>query len=262
MPVIENVVIPYYEINSSYNHLVDNAPLSAIVTRISLVNDQVDNNTQILNSAIGTVGTLANRLSASLNDDGSLKTVAINNALHSIAEHIDGGGMVRMVDAERSKLSFIADNATSFALNVQTPSTIRMFLNETAVLQPSDSITWRTSGQNIYADTNFPATVHEHHYGLIPAHVNLITPDYTNYYVTSVATPYMEGSLRIFINGVRLNAYSTVMIPFGAPTVSYVALSYTEDTATSGVVTSGKFTLSQAISSAANIVVDFDVLYV
>jgi hypothetical protein len=240
-----------YQPLDPYNHVVDNTPILGLITRVDLVNAQVDNNTTILNSAIGTQGTLANRLAQSINDDGSLKTVAIDNALHSIAEHIDSGGFVRMTLAERDKLSFIAPQATSFQCQVSTISGIRTFSNETMVISPSDSITWRAVGETIFADTNFPTTVrHRHYYNIIPVPQNLITPDYKNYYTSSVATPYMTGSLRVYVNGIRLND----SVPTGS-------LMYSEGLDVDGVVTSGAFSLSQAISASAVIIIDFDVLF-
>ena len=52
---------------------------------------------------------------------------------------------------------------------------------------------------------NFPQSVrHVHYYGIIPVPTNLITPDYIHYQVTSIATPYKAGSLRVYLNGIRL----------------------------------------------------------
>ena len=261
MPNIELVSVIQYQPLDSYNHIVDNRPIIGLSTQISLVNAQVDINTQILSDSIGTQGTLANRLNQSINQDGTLKVTAINNALHNIADHLDDSTYVRMLATERAKLSFIADNATSFELDVHTVSTIRMFSNDTVTLQPSDTVIWRVCGNDVYADANFPTTaIHTHYYGLVPESQDMVFPDYQDYQ-TPDATPYIEGSLRVYVNGIRLNNVDVVYVPVGNPgVITWMTLSYTEDTATSGVVTSGQFSLSQAIPSSASIIIDFDVL--
>lgn len=258
MPAIETIPVPTYQPLDPYHHTVDNLPIEGLIDRITLVNTQVDLNTNILNSAIGTQGTLANRLAQSINDDGSLKTVAIDNALHSISEHLDGGGYVRMTLDERTKLSFISPNATSLAINISTISGTIPFVDDTLEFGASDSIVWRYDGVRIMPDMNFPAAVrHVHYYGLIP-----ITSDHHNYTTTTLSTAYKSGTLRVYINGARLNQTANVYVPFGQPgSVSYTAMKYTEGTATSGVVTGGDFSLSTTISTSASIVIDFDVMY-
>lgn len=255
--------VPSYQPLDPYNSVTDNLPITGLIERIFLVNNQVDVLTTIMNSAIGTQGTLANRLNQSLNPDGSIKTVAIDNALHSIAQHVDTANFVRMTFAERSKLSFIANDATALQLQVQTPSGIVGYINQAVLIEPSDSITWRVSGNTIFADTNFPASVrHTHHYGVVAVPTNLVFPDYQHYFVSSVASPYQQGSLRVYVNGVRLNENVSVYVPTGQPgIVSWQLFSYSEDVATGGIVTTGKFTMSSPIPSTANIVVDFDVLF-
>lgn len=262
MPDIENVPVPLYQPSDPYHHIADNVPIIGLIERVNMVNAQVEVVSVELNAAIGSQGTLANRLAQSINDDGTLKTSAIDNALHSIAEHIDADGYVRMQIEERSKLSFIASAATSLNIAVETPSTTRLFTNEEMVLRPSDSITWRTDGDNVFADTYFPASaIHRHYYGIVPAHQNTSTPDYQNYKVNSVATPYAEGSLRVYVNGVRVTG-TTVYVPIGMPgVVSYLALSLSEDTATDGIVSTGQFSLSSAIPSSATLTVDFDIVF-
>jgi hypothetical protein len=236
----------------------DNLPINGLIERVFLVNNQVDLNTTTLLESIGTQGTLANRLAQSINDDGTLKTTAIDNALHSIEEHLDTNDFVRMRLDERQKLSFIAANATSLGINVTTISGAVSFLNTTLELEGSDSITWRYSGGKLSADTNFPSSVrHVHHYNIVP-----VTSNYKNYTTTSISTAYKEGSLRVYVNGVRLDQTNSVYVPFGAPsTITWTALKFSEGTATSGVVTGGDFSLSTTISSASKVVIDFDVLY-
>jgi hypothetical protein len=258
MPNIENIDVPVYQPLSPYNHLVDNLPIYGLIDRITSVNNQVDLNNLVLSSAIGTQGTLANRLAQSINADGSLKTTAIDNALHNIAEHLDGNGYVRMTLDERAKLSFIAAHATSLTINIDTISGTVPFANTILEIEPSDSITWRFDNGKIAADTNFPASVrHAHYYGIVPYTTNRL-----NYKTSSVATAYKQGSMRVYINGVRLNQNVSVYVPIGVPSsTTWTAFSFTEDSATNGIVTTGGFTMSATVPSSANVVIDFDILY-
>jgi len=169
-----------------------------------------------------------------------------------------------MTNMERAKLSLIADEATKFGVRFTTISGIIAFNQGYLDVQPSDTITWRYAGGSIYADNAFPSSVrHVHYYGVNPVPVNLISPDYINYKTTSVATPYKSGSLRVYLNGIRLSPNATVNVPIYNGS-SYVPTPYTfsEDTEVSGgVVTSGLFSLSGAINANITIFVDFDVLY-
>ncbi len=118
---------------------------------------------------------------------------------------MDGDGYVRMTTGERAKLSNIADSATNFGLRVNTISGIIGFNDGYVDVYPSDTVTWRYAGGALYADSAFPSTVrHVHHYNVTPIAQNTLSPDYENYKTTSVATPYREGSLRVYLNGIRL----------------------------------------------------------
>lgn len=266
MPNLDLIPVPSYGPLTPYHHLADQAPIDALITRIDLVNSAVDIDTNVLSDAGGTAGSLANRLAQSLNDDGSLRTVAIDNALHSIAEHMDAGGYVRMTNAERAKLSLIADEATNFGLTFNTISGVIGCFNQGCLnFEPSDTITWRYANGAIYADNAFPGAVrHVHYYNNAPVPVNLLSPDYINYKTTSIATPYQEGSLRVFLNGVRLTPNTTVNVPIFNGT-SYVPTpySYSEDESSvaHGMIMSGLFSLSSAINANIVISIDFDVLY-
>lgn len=285
MPQIELVPVQLYQGTEPYNSDIDNRPLQELIDRILLVNSQVDIDANILRQSIGSAGTLAQRLAKSLNDDGSLKTVAIDNANHNIANHTDGSivisgvphSYVRMTVEERAKLSLVAEEATSLQImfdldsipsaipsNISVVSNVDVvFDNELLHFKQSDSITWRIdSAGGIYADTNFPDSVrHNHFYDFTPVNQNLITPDYTNYKVTSVGTPYKEGTLRVYINGMRLSQSNSVYIPFNFTISgpSWELISYTENTADiDGIVQNGQFSLSIAITASDIIRVDFD----
>jgi Holliday junction resolvasome RuvABC DNA-binding subunit len=129
--------------------LYDNLPLRNIYIRQELINDAVNINSDILRQAVGTQGTVSNRLAQSINDDGTLKASAIDGAKHNIAQHKDGQAtvssaelaaltalgysvsnpvpFVRMTLAERDKLSLMASEATAFKLQLDTPSNVVLF---------------------------------------------------------------------------------------------------------------------------------------
>lgn len=259
-----------YQPLDPYHHIADNGPIIDLENNISRVNDVVEVHDEIITSAIGTQGTLANRLNQSLNDDGSLKTTAVDNADHSIASHTDGNGFVRMTDSERDKLGNITTDATNLKIEVDCPSTTVLYDNGTLVLKGSDSINWRTDSGGVYADVTFPLTSrHRHYYDVKPTPVNSLTPDYQTYYTTSVATPYAVGSLRVYVNGIRISHEDNDIspppdskFPRISSGTSWVSLNYTEDTGniTAGMVTTGLFTLSNPILSTDRIVIDFDIL--
>lgn len=253
-----------YQALDPYNHVVDNQPIEDLELNLGIINTQVDLNTLAISDSIGTQGTLANRLNQSINDDGSLKTEAIDAAAHSIAEHTDDGGFVRMTDSERSKLDLIASGATDLKIMVEAISTTPLFDTGTVTIKESDSISWRVTGTEVYADVAFPlASRHQHYYNIEPYPVVPLSPDYQNYYTTSVQTAYKEGSLRINVNGMRINPTNSndpILFPRASgDEATWVELSYDEDTATDGIVTSGKFTLSDAIDSSDRIYIDFDI---
>lgn len=259
MPAINTIPVNPYEPNSAYNHLVDNAPILEIIEQLNTINTQVDLNTLELLSAIGTAGSLSNRLNQSLEQDGSLMSSAIDSALHSIEEHTDTADYVRMTAAERNKLTLIDDEATSLTIVAETDDDGDLtFDNTTLTIAPSSSIVMNYVAGKLQFETDFPSSVrHNHYYGL-----EAVTSNYLDYIVTSIATAYKENSLRVYVNGVRLNTDHTVYVPFNSSgSVTWTLLKFTEGTATSGIVTAGDFTLSATISSSASVIVDFDVLY-
>jgi hypothetical protein len=264
------IQIRRYQPLDPYHHVADNGPIEDIEENLNLINNAVEVNNEILTEAIGTQGTLANRLAQSIEPDGSLKPEAVDKALHSISEHIDGGGYVRMTDDERAKLADIAVGATDVELQVYTLSNTVLYDNGIVKLRGSDSISWRVDVNGVYADVNFPLTSrHRHYYDVKPVALNPLSPDHQNYVTTSTNTAYVAGSLRVYVNGVKISHQDNDV---GAPpdvkyprisggNATWVSLNYTEDTASlvSGIITSGKFTLSAPILSSDRIMIEFDI---
>jgi hypothetical protein len=256
MPILPP--IREYQPEDQYNHIVDNIPINDIKDVTTVINGTVESIRYDLVESAGTHATLAQRMMQSLNDDGTLKTSAVDDTTHSIASHTDQDGYVRMTDAERAKLATIASNSTNLSLSVETPSSTVAYDTGIVTLKGSDSITWRIDNQDIYADVDFPLTVrHRHYYDITPDHVTPITPDYINYYANTGHTAYRAGSLRVFINGVRVHADGS-KVPIHGVATTWTTIGYSEDTAVGDDVPSGKFVLTSAITISEVISVDFD----
>jgi hypothetical protein len=260
MPNISLIPEVLYQAMMPYHVDYDNLPLRTILSREEIINDAVDINSQMMREAIGTSGTLSNRLRIAINDDGSLKPATVDAALHNIAYHTDGtdgvNNYVRMLDDERDKLALIADEATALSLRIQTPSSTISFIDDIIEVQPTDTITWEVDAPNILkAHMAFPTTaVHRHYYGLAPVPITLI-PDYINYKTTSLSTPFIADSLRVYINGIRIFSDDDVYVPDFLVQHWYLTY-FTPDPVT------GTFALSRAITVDDIIRIDFNALYV
>lgn len=259
MPRIELIDPVYFAPNDPYHWEIDNVPLKNIIQRQNLINLALDNALDQMRDAIGTQGSVANRLNQSLNADGSLKTTAVDDALHSIEEHEDTDDFVRMTKIQSDKLDLVASEATNLEFSISSDGSVFLTFDEGVLkLMPSDTITPRIEAPNeLMFDLAFPATAaHRHFYGQTPVHVVPLDPDYLNYKVTSVATPYIDESLRIYINGVRIFEDDDVYVPGNLVDDPWTLLSFTSD------ATNGTFALSTAISDDDIIKIDFDISFV
>lgn len=290
MPDLTKMPVPLYAADQPYHWEYDNLPLKALEDRDIAINNAVDNQSQILQDAAGSQSNVAVRLDQSLEDSGDLKPIAIDQAVHNIAMHEDGSAtlsisqidiyentygyvlsnpvpFVKMLEAERDKLALVANNATSFALEVFIPtpsnislipsafcaSNICLFDNTVVQLQPSEYIGWEVENPNVIKPVlNLGVEfAHRHYYDLEP-----ITSDYINFSVNNVNTQFMEGSLRVYINGVRLSSeYEVYYAPATTPNnSSWLPNKFTPNH------TNGTFQLAYPISSSDIIRIDFDVL--
>jgi hypothetical protein len=245
--------------------------------RIDVVNAAVDLDTKAITDAIGTTGSLSNRLNKSINLDGTLNISAVDNTLHDIAFHKDSSisltpsqislidplnvyelpsivPFVRMLQAERDKLMLIANSATALQIEVQSLSNILLFTDQTVQFATSDTITWNIepAGGGVYkltANSTGP-TPFVAYDNLIPQNSLL---DYVNYSVNAFHTAYIDGSLKVYINGVRIFEDGLVYVP------SYsVNPVYTKNAFTSSP-NDGTFVLHTAITSNDVIRIDFKV---
>lgn len=256
MPRIELIPEVLYEPNTPYHWETDNLPLKAIIQRQELINLALDNVIEQVRDGAGTAGSMANRLNQSINEDGSLKTAAVDETLHSIEEHTDTDDYVRMTKVESDKLALIANEATDLKFQVDVDSSSStLFSSGTVIVEPSTTITPTITAPNIVKfHMVFPeSAAHQHYYGLNPVHANLLDPDFTNYKVNSMATPFVADSLRVYVNGVRIFSDVAVYAPGALITDAWTLLSFNPDEV------SGTFALSTAITVDDVIKIDFDI---
>lgn len=280
MPDLSKLPVPKYDPLHPYHWEYDNIPIDNLALRDELINGELEQHAKIIRDSSGNQGTLDNRLNQSINQDGSLKSSAIDESAHNIAEHSDGSKtvdvpeldyynntlnypdvanpvpFVRMLEAERDKLSRIADEATKITFEVETPSNVLVIEEGPIALGTSAGIQWDITAP-VPPSTAITLTpvltipidfAHRHYYDLEP-----ITTDYLNFKVTSVNTPYIEGSLRVYINGIKITTDYQVYVPGNLITDAWSLQSFTPDH------TAGTFELYAAITSDDIIRIDFDI---
>ena len=117
-------------------------------------------------------------------------------------------------------------------------------------------MTWEVDAPNkIKANLGFPIeAAHRHFYDQPAIPSNQMQPYYQNYSVNSETTPYIAGSLRVFLNGIRLSAVHGVYAPGSLVNDAWTLLSYTED------AVGGAFTLSTPVSQEDVVRIDYDIL--
>jgi len=255
MPDLSGIPVRRHQPLDPYDHVHDNQPIDDLTAQVDSVNDSVESMRAILASAIGSQPDLATRLAQSLEADGDLITSAVDDALHSIEAHEDTDDFVRMTAAERAKLDLVAANATRLAVLVpfagdDDPTT---FDDGNVEFVESDTVQFREDDGKIAFDIKIPiSSKHIHYYDVTP-----VTSDRVNYTVNGVPTAYKAGSLRVYVNGIRLSTTATVTVPVTGVATS---LLYAEGDDTAGVVTDGDFNLNLAVGVADVVRIDFDFL--
>ncbi len=254
MPDLSLIPITRYNALQPYHVSYDNLPIDGLITQIGIVNDAVDIVSSDVQNSVGSQPSLWQRLAQSLNDDGTLKVSAINNALHNIGYHTDGTGpdsisYVRMQDIERDKLALIADEATNMTIEVQTISNVVMFNQGPLILEPSLGINWTVTPPNMISpQLTFPLSgLHRHYYDVTPLTSNWLT------YTTGLPTAYIDESLRVYINGIRLSDSGNVYVPSATITAPWTLNQFTQSVDMLG------FTLQNAITAHDTIRIDFDI---
>ena len=271
MPNLSTLPIPLFQPTDAYHFDYDNIPLNVVVRRENLINLAVDNLVAQTANAAGTQGSFNNRLNQSINADGSLISTAIDAALHLLSQHTDDpfgteeqydawlasrtGPFVRMEKAESDKLANIANDATDIVIQViNDDNTVIAFDSGIVKFIPSSTVNWRITAPNqISADLGFPiASAHQHFYDQDPLH----DPDTdTLYYINSEHTAYIEGSLRVYINGLRLSSSAAIYVPGALVNDPWTLLTFAPDPET------GSFSLSTTIAEEDIIRIDYDISF-
>lgn len=266
MPNINSIPEVLYEPNQPYHYYYDNLPLRNILTRIGLVNIQVETNADMIRGAAGTAGSIDARLNASLEADGSLKAEALDGAVHGIGSHSDGDGYVRMTEDERAKLELVQPESNRLLVEVEDSYPT---VGDTVTI--SDGIVRLRGSSSVLLDFEAPDvirfhsafppdTAHRHHYSLAPAD-QTSPPDLKNFKTTTLGTPYMEGSLRVYVNGVRLSG-SAIPVPSYGSGSSSSSLSFVQNGIADENHLDGIFSLMVALSEGDVIRIDFDEQFV
>lgn len=274
MPDLTKLPVPQHTGGQPYHAHYDNIPLEVLADRDYVINGEVDYQSQVLKDAAGTQGNVANRLNQSIEENGDLKTAAVDEALHNVAEHTDGSrtvdtdeleyyvdtlgyaavtnpvSFVRMLESERDKLALIADEATDLMIQVETPSNITLFDEGTIEFAPSASIHWEITAPNVVKPVLTISTdfAHRHYYD-IGLENGLSTEDYITF---DTPTPFVEGSLRVYINGIRLSSEIEVYYPSN-PVATWTLIQFTPD------FEAGTFELSTEITEDDIIRVDYEI---
>jgi len=277
MPRIELINVPLYNPNDPYHWQFDNLPLQNLMRRQNLINLALDDLITQTRDAIGTQGSFANRLNQSIAPDGSLKKTAVNDTMHDMGDHTDdewgdseaydlwvasrNAPFVRMEKADSDKLANIASGATNFSLQVQRDEDgedVVSFTSGYLKFLPSSSVTWEIEAPNkLKAHLGFPvASAHRHFYDQIPVDYNSSSPDLKKFKVNSTSTVYVEGSLRVFVNGMRLSASEAIYVPGELVNDPWSLLTYTPNHE------EGTFLLSASLSEEDVIRIDYDIQYV
>ena len=264
-------IVQLYQGLQPYFYDVDNLPITDLIENDNRINTACDANSQLISDAIGNAGSLALKLNTCMDSLGNLLQTAVDNAQHHIGEHYEAivnplvnDYYVIMMNSERQKLSSVTDNATALTISMWSGAyggnlVETLYTNEHVEFIPSETINWTTSIQSghqyVSAQLAFGGAFVQHNYGATPT-----ASDYRDYTVPT--GNYVSGTLRVYINGIRLLespsfANSNLLyVPsyVNAPTsISWVQNSYEEVDPDSGT-----FTLYNAITVYDTIQVDFD----
>jgi len=130
---------------------------------------RLKNDRKILTDSIGTQGTLCSPPRSSLNPDGSLKNRGIDNALHSIAQHIDDINFVKNDYGRAVEVKRHWPRRALIFLSSGNHFTIPLFTTGIVYFRASDSISWRGVRHKCICDVAFPlASRHQHFYDAAP----------------------------------------------------------------------------------------------
>lgn len=273
MPNIDLIPEVLYRAMDPYHYRVDNLPLKNILTRQQLMNFVINSNEHEIQLSSGNTGGLHLRLNRSLNENGTLKANEIDDSLHSIGAHQDGifddgtgeQFYVRMTKSERDKLSLVSEQANKVTIKIQEPSNNIETYGSEIILKSTDTVSVTRNNQNIEIRTNFSKSlIKRNFYEVKP--LQSTSGDYQNWMISNPSTPFVEGSLKVYIEGIRVPRKLTltqgdsvyeergvyVPPPGSDKSLNWIFLSFTADPQ------NGTFSFNQPINENHNILIDFD----
>ena len=150
---------------------------------------------------------------------------------------------------ERDKLQFVAPDATNMRIEFETISVTNVFDEGPLVFQNSESVTWELLDYNhIEAHITVPLTaIFQPNYDITPAYQNAFNPDYQSYQTTSLPTPFIDESLRVYVNGIRLTETAVVPVIRVDPFLPVLLLSYSSDSSAGTFVLTSPIAVSDVI---------------
>lgn len=278
--------VPLYQPGDPYHHDFDNKPIKTLAERDQLILGVLNVLKSIIDNAAGDLGSLPLRLDQSIDPNGNLKPPAVDQCNHNIANHLDGSiqitqdelnyyhslgyaiannpRFVRFLDAERAKLSLISDRANKLVVSVVSSSGQKTTIDNGEVnFQSSDTIEVSIDSNNALTfSSKFPVSVaHRHYYQIEPS-----TTNYINYSINGVSS-YKQGSLRVYVNGTRVEQcsldcgninfsyYPSFSLNNSNVSVQWKQIYFTENT-------NGGFSFSSAVGQNDRVLVDYDLVLI
>ena len=253
MPQINKIDVPRHRPQDPYHHTYDNIPADALSRRINLVNNSVDANTSSIVSASGTTGSLNNRISKSLHNNGELKKEAVENTAHSVGSHADDvwddpadyqiwqasrkAPFVRMTKDESEKLAKIQNEANRLIVLLDTSKDQTQTINSGSLhLGKSGDIEWI-----VESDGKVNAILRQDVIRRITHHVPSLNASKDAFSVDGIVPVDLFAHVKVFVNGTQLFPESPIPIPTTEQTSGVRLLTYDRN--------NGYFTLSNALLS-------------
>ena len=123
---------------------------------------------------------------------------------------------------------------------------------------PSDTITWSIEAPNkVQPLLTFPiSAIHQHFYDQTPINADNLDPDNINFIINTLLDPsYIDGTLRVYINGTRLSETAEVLVPGAEIGDPATPMSFT------GNSVNGTFALSVAAADDDVIRIDYNLSF-
>lgn len=220
--------VPLYQPNDPYHHDFDNKPIKSLVERDNIIIGALNALRNIVIASGGNLGDLATRLNQSIDPNGNLKPSSVDEANHNIANHIDGRRQisqqeidyfnslgysvndnpkfVRILEEERAKLALVSEEANKLNISITPDGSPKHLIDNGEVnFQSSDTIGVSVDNNNVVKfNSKFPVSVaHQHYYQVEPFTTNRI-----DYSINGISS-FKQGSLRVYVNGCRIEQCSS-----------------------------------------------------